>query len=249
MDDWLRHPPKVCNQPLKKYHHHDTIVMGYDSYYTLQQAIMDANLYSAQKFDRWMTYYVSLEQQKQHVRQPNNPQYTKSIDTITDYSFLKHGDIPTFDDGNLYYEEPIVFTICPGTKLRANSMPLFINTEGVTIECTDCTISGGVSHISFGPEAKGALIRGITFEKSSFSSVLLYHHGADVTFEDCKWMISEKHRRRMNRYGQRRPIITGLNSIVLVNSSSTMNFYRCLSDQPTGEFRLHERISRIFNLQ
>jgi hypothetical protein len=87
----------------------------------------------------------------------------------------------------LYYEEDAVFTICPGVTLKARQGPIFVNAENVVIRCVHCTIQVGGSHLSFGPHAKHVLIRGIAFTGAELSSLIFYHDGADVSFEDCSW--------------------------------------------------------------
>jgi hypothetical protein len=208
IDDWLGNPPKLCP---------DAKTIGYDSWLKLRLALRDVNRYSAHRFDRWLLYFASLSQKK-----------ASRTTSATEYS-VTQGSLPFFDDDNLYYEEQFVFTICPGVVLKANSYPLIIDTESVTIECNGCTISGGASHMSFGPEAKNTIVRGITFQHSSRSSVLFHHDGADATFEDCTWIVQGIGR---NSGSGRRQIISGLGSIAQVNSSSTVNFYRCSADRP-----------------
>ena len=120
-----------------------------------------------------------------------------------------------FQDDQLYYEEDVVFSICPGTVLRARNGPIFINAENVVLECKEkCVVDVGGTHIQFGANAKNILVRGITFRRASATSLTFFHDGADVSFEDCSW-ISE--------YG----INNYIGSVANVNSTSIINFYRC----------------------
>ena len=120
-----------------------------------------------------------------------------------------------FQDDRLYYEDDMVFSICPGTTLRARKGPIFINAENVVLECEEnCMVDVGGTHLAFGANAKNILIRGITFRRASTSSLTFFHDGADVSFEDCSW-INESG--ISNYYG----------SIANVNSTSIINFYRC----------------------
>ena len=120
-----------------------------------------------------------------------------------------------FQDDRLYYEEDIVFSICPGATLRARKGPIFINAENVVLECKDsCVIDVGGTHLAFGANAKNILIRGIIFRRASTSSLTFFHDGADVSFEDCSWINDSG---ISNYYG----------SIANVNSTSIVNFYRC----------------------
>ena len=45
-----------------------------------------------------------------------------------------------FEDDSLYYEEDIIFTICPDSTLRARRGTVFINAENIIMECKGCTI-------------------------------------------------------------------------------------------------------------
>lgn len=120
-----------------------------------------------------------------------------------------------FQNDDLYYEEDIVFSICPDAILRARKGPIFINAENVVLECKgNCVVDVGGTHLAFGANAKNILIRGITFRRASTSSLTFFHDGADVSFEDCSWINDSG---ISNYYG----------SIANVNSTSIVNFYRC----------------------
>jgi len=121
----------------------------------------------------------------------------------------------TFQDDRLYYEEDIVFSICPETTLRARKGPIFVNAENIVLQCEEgCVIDVGGTHLAFGANAKNVLVRGITFRRASTSSLTFYHDGADASFEDCSWVNDSG---ISNYYG----------SIANVNSTSIVNFYRC----------------------
>jgi hypothetical protein len=210
-DIWLYNPPKLCA---------DSKTMGYDSWSSLRHALNDVNRYSAQRSERWLMYFTSLATIKASS--------SSIIDTALGHpSTIIQGGIPIFDDDNLYYEEQFTFTICPGTVLHAGAHPLVVDTESVTIQCDGCTINGGDSHISFGSAAKNTIIRGITFQNSKRSSILLHHNGAEVTFEDCVWFVAN-----IDSDMRQRHIMPGLSEITNVNSSSILNFYRCSTIQP-----------------
>jgi hypothetical protein len=213
LDDWLLHPPKLCS---------DSQTLGYDSWRSLRLALQDANRYSAHRFEQWMHYFSALSPPDLWTASRGNDGY-----------FLPPTNLPYFHDNRLYYEEPFVFTICPGVTLHADREPLLLDTESLTLECVGCTISGGTSHISFGPDAKNAHIRGIRFQSSSRSSVLLQQNGADVVFEDCTWVLPYR-----KPPGARPSIISGLPAIAQVNSSSTVKFYRCYLEQPKLKYSL-----------
>lgn len=120
-----------------------------------------------------------------------------------------------FDDDQLYYEEDVVFTICPGATLRARKGPIFINAENVVLECAGgCVVDVGGTHLAFGPNAKNTLVRGITFKRARTTSLTFFHDGADASFEDCSWIDNSG---TNNKFG----------SVADVNSTSVVNFYRC----------------------
>jgi hypothetical protein len=220
-DAWLHNPPKLCS---------DSKTMGYDSWSSLRYALNDVNRYSAQRSERWLMYFASLAALK-----ASSPD-TAMFDTVLGHpSTIIQGGISIFDDDNLYYEEQFTFTICPRTVLHAGSHPLVIDTESVTLQCDGCIVTGGDSHISFGSAAKNTLIRGITFQNSKRSSILLHHNGAEVTFEDCIWAVT-----RFDSDKRHRHIMPGLNEITNVNSSIILNFYRCSTFQ--------QKLSRFFPL-
>ena len=162
----------------------DGSTIGFDTWDSLKTAVLEANKLSVDQFVRWSRFFAD-------------------------------NDISgTFNEAELYYEQEMVFKICPGTKLRAKKGPIFINAPNVILECEGCTVSVGASHFSFGPNAKNVVIRGITFTKASTSSLLFFHNGAEVAFEDCFW------------HGN-----TAINSrfgaVADINSTSNVNFYRC----------------------
>jgi hypothetical protein len=127
--------------------------------------------------------------------------------------FATHSFSAFFDD-SLYYEDDVVFTICPGATLRARKGPIMINAENVVLECEGCVVDVGGTHLAFGSNAKNVLVRGITFRKASSSSLTFFHDGADASFEDCSWIDN---RGVTNKFG----------SVADINSTSIVNFYRC----------------------
>jgi hypothetical protein len=122
-----------------------------------------------------------------------------------------------FQDDSLYYEQEIVIRICPRATLRARHGPIFINAPNLILECDKCTVSIGSSHFSFGPNAKNVLIRGITFTKAWASSLVFFHNGAEVALENCNWLDNSAAHSR-------------LGAVADINSTSTVNFYRCNID-------------------
>lgn len=136
----------------------DGVTLGFQDWNTLKAAIREANSLSAEKFLRWNEYFVGRD-----------------------------GQQATFHDKSLYYEEDVFFIICPGTTLKARKGPIFINAENIVLECDDCTVDVGGSHLAFGPHARNILVRGITFKGAQTSSLTFYHDGSEAAFEDCYW--------------------------------------------------------------
>lgn len=200
LQEWLRERPKLCS---------DAKTIGYDSWRSLRYAIRDVNRYSANRFDRWHEYFAAVSKMQA------SPEYPATRMMMSP---------STFEDDSMYYDEEIVLTICPGAVLKARQrFPLFINTESVVIECKGCTFTAGTSHLSFGPEAKNAVVRGVTFSHATSSSLLFHHNGADASFEDCTWVVKD---------GKQ---LSSLGSIAEVNSTSSVYFYRCAVNKPNGK--------------
>ena len=195
-DDWLLHPPKLCP---------DGTTRGYDSWHTLRLALEDANRFSAHRYEQWQLYFAARAALDRRDRVSSSS------------TFPLTPQRPVLDDDTLYYEEELVFTICPGVTVFAQREPLVLDTESLTLECDGCTLVGG--HLSFGPDAKNTLIRGLRFvvssSSSSSSSLWFPAAGASVVVEDCVWVLSS-------------PRAASWPAIVQVNSSrSTVQFYRC----------------------
>lgn len=159
--------------------------LGFDSWNSLKAAVQEANSISAERFMKWSSYFANVGKQ-----------------------------FSAFHDDMMYYEEDVIFHICPETTLKTRKGPIFLNAENIVIECEGCTIDAGGTHLAFGPHAKNAFIRGITFRGAHSSSLTFFHNGADATFEDCSWIGN-----------------TGINSkfgaVADINSTSFVNFYRC----------------------
>ncbi|GKY95430.1 hypothetical protein MPSEU_000504500 [Mayamaea pseudoterrestris] len=162
----------------------DGTTVGFDTWDNLNAAVLEANKLSVEHFVHWSRFFAD-----------------------TDFS-------GTFQDDRLYYEEELIFKVCPGTELQAKHGPIFINAPNLIIECEGCVVNGGSSHLSFGPNAKNVMIRGFTFTRAWSSSLIFFHNGAEVAFADCFW------------YGN-----TAINSrfgaVADINSTSNVNFYRC----------------------
>ena len=119
-----------------------------------------------------------------------------------------------FEDDSYYYEEDVYIPVCPHVVLKSRRGPIFINAENVLIECEGCVIDVGGTHLAFGPHAKNVLVRGVTFKNAHTSSLTFFHDGASASFEDCFWADNQG---IDGKYG----------AVADVNSTSTVNFYRC----------------------
>jgi hypothetical protein len=185
----------------------DGYTMGFDDWGTFKAAVQEANSISAERFMKWSSYFASVGK-----------------------------SAAVFEDDDLYYEQDVVFTICPGLTLRARKGPIYINAENVVIRCHKCTIHVGGTHLNFGPHAKNVLVRGITFKGASTSSVTLFQDGADASFEDCIWESNKG-------------VNASVGGVADVNSTSNVSFYRCeitpWSTVPAGTFHPDATISAI----
>jgi hypothetical protein len=171
----------------------DGYTRGFNNWATLKAAVQEANSISAERFMKWSAYFAYVGK-----------------------------SFSAFEDESLYYEQDVLFTICPGATLKSRRGPIYINAENVVIECEGCTIDVGGTHLAFGPHAKNVLVRGITFKGAHTSSLTFFHDGAEASFEDCFWIGNSG--------------ISGkFGAVADVNSTSTVNFYRCeIGQGPKG---------------
>ena len=135
----------------------DGITRGYSNWSSLRNAIQETNIYSASLATIGSTNWM-----------------------IDDFGIAMPSEpLPS----------PETFVICPGAYLKDSSRygPIFIDSENVKIDCDSCIIDVSSSHFTFGKNAKGVVIKGITFINARSSSLTFYHDGADVSFEDCHW--------------------------------------------------------------
>jgi hypothetical protein len=162
----------------------DGSTIGYKTWNDLKAVIQEANAFSAERFVRNSAHFAKVD-----------------VDVVTENAFV-------------LYEDQILITICPNAVLKASYGPIFVNTENIRIECNGCSIETGGSHLSFGPYARDVLIRGIYFKNAVTSSLVFYYDGAEVYFEDCRWLDNEA-------------VHSKVGSVADVNSSSIAHFYRC----------------------
>lgn len=153
--------------------------------------------------------------------------FKRALFDVNRYSAERHDRWTEFlerSDDSYYYQEEITLTICPGTVLYGFYGPLFVNTESLTIQCDGCTISSWGSHMAFGPSARNVRLLGLTFRHATAPSMSFPYDGADVTFEHCRW--------RNNSTGKPHQ-----GSVLDMNSSSGVHFFRCFVSQPMGGWR------------
>jgi hypothetical protein len=157
-------------------------------------------------FDNWNTFKAAVQE----------------ANSISAERFMKWNEFfansgkyfAAFEDDSYYYEEDVYIPICPHAILKSRRGPIFINAENVLIECDRCIIDVGGTHLAFGPHAKNVVVRGVTFKNAHTSSMTFFHDGASASFEDCFWVDNHG---IDGKYG----------AVADVNSTSTLNFYRC----------------------
>lgn len=121
-----------------------------------------------------------------------------------------------FEDDSLYYEQDVVFTICPHTTLKSShrKSSITINSENIVLQCDGCIIDVRGTHITFGANARNVLVRGVTFRSASTSSLTFFNDGAEATFQDCTWINNLASNPQWG-------------SVADINSTSMVNFHRC----------------------
>ena len=221
--------PTICS---------DGVTIGYDDWYTLKAAIEELNGLAAERFMKWNEYFASLD------TSGNNPTASPRFhNDASDNPHLRPNS--PYNEAFLrqYYDDDAVFTVCPGSTLRARKGPIFVNAENIIIECGDpeeyyhkhsgerssyqsisypvslemptCTFDVGGTHLSFGPSARNILVRGLAFQSATSSSLAFHYNGAQASFEDCVWVNNAGI--PGGKYG----------AVADVNSTSNLNFYRC----------------------
>lgn len=216
----------------------DGVTIGYDDWDILKAAVGEANALAAERFMKWNEYFASIEGSTRSSDWFDK--ILKGVPRPHDSTTCHHDEEDLLQ---YYYDEDIVFTICPGSTLKAKKGPIFINAENIQIECGDpeefnyiraaqksasfpaphssfswesptCTLDAGGTHLAFGAHAKNVLVRGIVFQSAQTSSLAFHHDGAQASFEDCIWMDNAGVH---GKYG----------AVADVNSTSNVNFYRC----------------------
>ena len=221
--------PTICS---------DGVTIGYNDWYTLKAAVEEMNVLAAERFMKWNEYYASLD------TSGNSPAMAPHLHNNNgDNQHLRSNSPHSEEFLRQYYDEDAVFTVCPGSTLKAPSGPIFVNAENIVIECGDpeayylkhgyesiqyqstskffsrglppCTFDVGGSHLSFGPHARNILVRGFAFQSAKSSSLVFYHSGAQASFEDCLWVNNAGV--RGGNYG----------AVADLGSISRLNFNRC----------------------
>jgi hypothetical protein len=220
--------PTICS---------DRVTVGFDDWDTLKAAVSEANALSAERFMKWNEYFASLDGDTPK----SDPRWFDNI--LNTRASSEHHDQEELLD--YYYEEDLVFTICPGTTLKARKGPIFINAENIMIICgmseeysyiraaqptpsptaskrsmfsreiPTCDIDVGGTHLAFGSHARNVLVRGLIFQSAKTSSLTFHYDGAQASFEDCIWINNS------GAHG------TKHGAVAEINSTSSVNFYRC----------------------
>jgi hypothetical protein len=220
--------PTICS---------DGVTVGFDDWVTLKAAVAEANALSAERFMKWNEYYASLDSETPK----SDPRWFDNI--LNARAASEHHDQEELL--GYYYEEDVVFTICPGTTLKARKGPIFINAENIMILCgvseeysyiraaqptpsptasmrssfsreiPTCVMDVGGTHLAFGPHARNVLVRGLVFQSAKTSSLAFHYDGAQASFEDCIWIDNSGAHGSM--YG----------AVADINSTSNVNFFRC----------------------
>eukprot|EP01082_Thalassiosira_pseudonana_P006069 g5492.t1 g5492 contig2:643402-644898(+) len=228
----------------------DGVTMGYDNWFTLRDAISEANAMAAEDFLRWNEYLVQSAKNKSTeppvFREPEpfvicpgvklnqkSPYRTFSL-----FSFISAlSSILPYN--NMFTNQRLTSTRTI-SKSKSKLSPIFVNAEDITIECDRCTVDLPGTHFAFGPHAKNVLIKGVTFRGATTSSCTFHQHGADVNFEDCFWLYNSG---GVVNNGKNAPLaninanegILNNNGVTAgavadLNSTSTVRFYRCVMD-------------------
>jgi hypothetical protein len=194
--------PKLCK---------DGETWGFDDWYTLRKAIQEANALSAERFMKWNEYMAKYSSQHHHqyhyqqrqTKQQQQRQQQQEKPNDADHHLPQPDDDDDDDWSFWYYQDEVVFTVCPNAVLtaRKRSPPIFINAEHVRLECPNdnCLIAKPGTHLNFGRHAQDVWIRGITFAPSTKlsrraatynvpASLTFYQDGAMANFHDCVWL-------------------------------------------------------------
>lgn len=114
--------PTICS---------DGVTIGYEDWSTLKAAVEEANALSAERFMKWNEYYASLD------KSGGSPTSSPVNANQHDHPHEKASSPYDEDFLRQYYDDDIVFRICPGSKLKAAKGPIFFNAENIVIECGD----------------------------------------------------------------------------------------------------------------
>ena len=218
----------------------DGITMGFDNWFTLRDAITEANALEAEDFLRWNKYLVmSLEDPE--LEEPMFPAPDPFV--ICPGAKLNQVHPPRM---SLMAWVNSFFSAAPASQYRPNKNKLssiYINAEDITIECDRCLIDLPGTHFSFGPHAKNAWIKGVTFRGATTSSLTLHHNGATANFQDCYWLynsggiVAAKNNNPMGSMSMEGGTMNA-GAVADVNSTSGITFYRCsIDDQRQGPRR------------
>jgi len=212
----------------------DRETLGFDNWFTLRDAISEANAIAAEDFLRWNEYLVLSAKNKS--LEP--PSYSPPEPFILCPGAILNQKSPYGSILSPYYWASWFTFLLPQNSGRSKSKnklsPIFINAEDIIIECVMCTVDLPGTHFSFGPHAKNVLIKGITFRGATTSSLTFHHHGADVALEDCYWLYNSggqvNNRNQNDGNSNSGGSTTTAGAVADLNSTSTVTFFRCVID-------------------
>ncbi|KAL7483571.1 hypothetical protein ACHAW6_009213 [Cyclotella cf. meneghiniana] len=218
----------------------DGITMGFDNWFTLRDAISEANALAAEDFLRWNKYLVMM------LEDPDiDPPVFTAPDPFVICPGVKLNQKHPPRMSILAYLAsflPFSNTSTPSSNLakpnKNKLSSIFINAEDITIECDRCLIDLPGTHFSFGPHARNIQIKGLTFKSATTSSLTFHHHGATASFHDCYWLynsggiVSSKSNNigTINSEGNNVGGTMNAGAVADVNSSSSVTFFRCSID-------------------
>ena len=213
----------------------DGKTIGFDNWFTLRDAIFEANALAAEDFLRWNKYLV-MSLQDPTLEEPVFP--VPDPFTICPFAKLNQRHPPRVSFVTWLKS---FFIDTPSNQYKPNRNKLssiFINAEDITIQCDRCVVDLPGTHFSFGPHARNVWIKGITFKGATTSSLTLHHHGATASFEDCYWfynsggIVTTKNNPigSLTMDGGNVGGTMNAGAVADVNSTSSITFYRCSID-------------------
>jgi hypothetical protein len=215
---------------------------GYSDWFTLRDAISEANTLAAQDFLRWNKYLVSMLE---------NPDIEAPVFSAPEPFVICPGvklsqKHPPRTSMASYLSSFFGYGALPSLRNKNKLSSIYVNAEDIVIVCDQCLIDLPGTHFSFGPHAHNVVVKGITFKSATTSSLTFHHHGASASFHDCYWLynsggiVASKNNPigTINLDGSNVGGTMNAGAVADVNSTSSVAFYRCsIDDQRQGPRR------------